>query len=75
MSIDMANLQSIHKFVDAFKGRYNHLDVLVNNAGYFSHQFSFTNHGFEKHIGVNYLGSYLLTRLLLDLLIKADHGR
>jgi NAD(P)-dependent dehydrogenase (short-subunit alcohol dehydrogenase family) len=49
------------------KNRYGKLHVLVNNAGLFSFSGK-TNGGFETTFAVDYLGPFLLTNLLLDLL-------
>ena len=44
---------------DADEGR---LDLLVNNAGVYTTQRSFTEDGFEIHFGVNHLGRLLRSR-------------
>ena len=75
MQVDLSDLGSIRSFVGEFKSRYDHLDVLVNNAGIFSRLTTTTKDGFENHIGTNYLGTYLLTLLLLDSLLKAENAR
>ena len=75
MRIDLGDLDSIRSFVKEFKTRYDHLDVLVNNAGIFSLQRSTTKDGFESHIGTNYLGPFLLTLLLVEPLSRAENGR
>ncbi|KAM3862384.1 polyprenol dehydrogenase [Diretmus argenteus] len=66
--LDLASLQSVRQFVESFKGRDLHLNVLVNNAGVMLVPEGRTKDGFEQHLGVNYLGHFLLTWLLLDTL-------
>ncbi|XP_010878436.1 dehydrogenase/reductase SDR family member on chromosome X isoform X2 [Esox lucius] len=66
--LDLASLQSVRQFVQSFKRRGLPLDILVNNAGVMLVRESCTKDGFEHHFGVNYLGHFLLTLLLLDTL-------
>lgn len=57
--------------------QYPKLTLLVNNAGvYFdSDERQVTKDGFEVHMGVNHLGHFLLTNLLLDNLKAAAPSR
>ncbi|XP_029980397.1 dehydrogenase/reductase SDR family member on chromosome X isoform X2 [Sphaeramia orbicularis] len=66
--LDLASLQSVRQFVQSFKERDLPLNILVNNAGVMLVPESRTEDGFEQHFGVNYLGHFLLTWLLLDTL-------
>ncbi|XP_032423683.1 dehydrogenase/reductase SDR family member on chromosome X-like isoform X1 [Xiphophorus hellerii] len=71
--LDLASLQSIQQFADSFKKRNLPLNILVNNAGVMLVPEGRTEDGFEQHFGVNYLGHFLLTWLLLDAL--KDSGK
>ncbi|XP_039101217.1 dehydrogenase/reductase SDR family member on chromosome X [Hyaena hyaena] len=63
---DLASMRSIRQFVQNFKKKKIPLHVLVNNAGVMMVPQRKTKDGFEEHFGVNYLGHFLLTNLLLD---------
>ncbi|XP_078601244.1 polyprenol dehydrogenase-like [Branchiostoma floridae x Branchiostoma japonicum] len=76
MRLNLASMKSIHKFVEKFKSRQLPLHLLINNAGVMLTPYSLTEDGFETHFGVNHLGHFLLTNLLLDTLRssgKPDH--
>ncbi|XP_042282558.1 dehydrogenase/reductase SDR family member on chromosome X-like [Thunnus maccoyii] len=66
--LDLASLQSVRQFVQSFKKRDLPLNILINNAGVMLVPEGRTEDGFEQHFGVNYLGHFLLTWLLLDTL-------
>ncbi|XP_059695348.1 dehydrogenase/reductase SDR family member on chromosome X isoform X2 [Haemorhous mexicanus] len=65
---DLASMKSIRQFVQQFRARNCPLHVLVNNAGVMLVPERKTEDGFEEHFGLNYLGHFLLTNLLLDTL-------
>lgn len=68
LQLDLASVASIFTFVEEVKQRFAHVDLLLNNAGTLLHQSDQTVDGIERTVGVNYLGHYLLTRLLLPLI-------
>ena len=71
MPLDLASFPSIRALADDFLKRYDSLHVLVNNAGLILTERTETEQGFETTFGVNHLGHFLLTQLLLDR-IKAS---
>lgn len=75
MKCDLGSLETIRRFADEFNTRYDHLDVLLNNAGVVSLKRQETKDGFEMGLGVNHLGHFLLTHLLLDRLKEAEAAR
>ncbi|WNR44452.1 SDR family oxidoreductase [Paenibacillus roseipurpureus] len=75
MLCDLASLASIRAFAAAFLSKHPVLDVLVNNAGVVNLTRKTTADGFEAMMGVNHLGHFLLTQLLLDAIVRAPQGR
>lgn len=75
MICDLGSLDSIREFVTTFKAKYKKLDVLINNAGVVTISRETTKNGFEKMFGVNHLGHFLLTNLLLDEIKASEQGR
>ena len=67
LPLDLSSLTSVRACAAAFLARGEPLHVLVNNAG-LGGQRGLTVDGFELHFGVNHLGHYALTLLLLDRL-------
>lgn len=75
LELDLASLKSIRKFSENFHKLESKLDILINNAGVLTPKKQFTEDGFELHMGVNYLGHFLLTNLLLDMLKASAPSR
>jgi NAD(P)-dependent dehydrogenase (short-subunit alcohol dehydrogenase family) len=75
MQLDLGDLDSDRNFVTAFLAEYKKLDVLMNNAGIMMTPYFNTINGFEGQFGVNHLGHFALTGLLLDVLLKTPGSR
>lgn len=66
MICDLGDFSSIRSFAHNVKERYPQVDILVNNAGFISLDRQETKEGIERQFGINHLGHFLLTTLLLD---------
>lgn len=75
LQLDLASFESIHNFSRNFHQLETKLDILINNAGTVANKKSLTKDGFEMDFGVNHLGHFLLTNLLLDLVKSAIPSR
>ena len=73
---DLLSLADIKRMSEEFKTKYDHLDVLINNAGaFFGKVRETTKEGFEKTITLNLFAPFLLTQLLLPTLEKSSSAR
>ncbi|XP_028822054.1 retinol dehydrogenase 12 isoform X2 [Denticeps clupeoides] len=73
--LDLADTKSICQFAEQVYNKEKYLHILVNNAGVALCPYSTTADGFETQFGVNYLGHFFLTFLLLDLLKHSAPSR
>ncbi|XP_052457960.1 retinol dehydrogenase 11-like [Carassius gibelio] len=73
--LDLASLQSVRALAKDVEQTEERLDILINNAGIMMCPQWKTEDGFEMQFGVNHLGHFLLTNLLLDLLKKSAPSR
>jgi NAD(P)-dependent dehydrogenase (short-subunit alcohol dehydrogenase family) len=72
---DLADLESVRRAGFELVDRYDAIDVLINNAGVNDTEPSLTVDGFDHMMASNYLGPFLLTRLVLDRLEAAAPSR
>ncbi|KAK9409815.1 retinol dehydrogenase 12-like [Crotalus adamanteus] len=73
--LDLADTKSIREFASNFLKEEKELHILVNNAGVMMCPYSKTADGFEMHFGVNHLGHFLLTFLLIERLKQSAPAR
>ncbi|HSJ43747.1 MAG TPA: oxidoreductase [Euzebyales bacterium] len=74
LRLDLADLASIREAAERWSDGHDRLDVLVNNAGVMAPPLRRTVDGFELQFGVNHLGHFALTGLLLDA-FRGDASR
>src|SRR5688572_10827258 len=72
---DLADLESVRRAGYELVDRYDAIDVLIDNAGVNDTQSSRTSEGFDHMMASNYLGPFLLTRLVLDRVKTAAPSR
>jgi retinol dehydrogenase-12 len=75
LRLDLSMQHAVRSAVREFESRYDHLDVLINNAAVFQRQRTLTADGYETMFATNHLGPFLLTNLLLSPLEAAAAAR
>jgi NAD(P)-dependent dehydrogenase (short-subunit alcohol dehydrogenase family) len=75
LELDLADLSSVRKAAESYRGRQSQLDVLLNNAGIMAIPRRQTADGFEMQLGTNHLGHFAFTALLSDLLLATKGSR
>lgn len=70
MQLDLASLDSIKAFVGKIREKGYVIEALINNAGVMNKEYRTTQEGYEMTIGVNFIGTYLLTELLIPSIIN-----
>jgi len=76
LEMDLGSLESIRKFVDSFFKLDLPLNGLILNAASLAPlEYQKTLDGFELQMGVNYIGHFYLTKLLLEKLEKSAPSR
>lgn len=75
LELDNASLASVKAFADAFLGKHDRLDLLLNNAGVMAIPRTETAEGFEMQLGTNHLAHFALTGHLLDRLTSTPGAR
>ncbi|MCX4761989.1 oxidoreductase [Streptomyces sp. NBC_01275] len=71
--LDLGDLASVREFAAGLP--YERVDLLVNNAGVMAMPYGTTVDGFETQFGVNHLGHFALTGLLLPALLATPGAR
>ena len=78
LKLDISSFKSIEDFCSDFKGKYNKLDILIHNAGFFNHgekNYQLSPENIELSFATNAFGPFLMTQLLIDMLKESEDGR
>jgi NAD(P)-dependent dehydrogenase (short-subunit alcohol dehydrogenase family) len=75
LALDLADLASVRRCATEFQRGHARLDILVNNAGVMAIPYRETADGLEMQWGVNHLGHFGLTGLLMGPLLNAPGAR
>lgn len=75
LRLDLASQRSIRAAAAVVGNKFSQLDLLINNAGIMAMPETLTEDGYESQFGVNHLGHWSLTALLMDNLKAADAAR
>jgi len=73
--LDLGDLEQVQAFATEIHERFDHLDLLINNAGVMIPPQGKTTQGHELQFGINHLGHFALTGHLLDLLVATPGAR
>ncbi|XP_054026100.1 WW domain-containing oxidoreductase isoform X2 [Dryobates pubescens] len=75
MTLDLASLQSVQHFAEAFKSKNVPLHILICNAAVFGVPWCLTEDDLESTFQVNHLGHFYLVQLLEDVLRQSSPAR
>ncbi len=73
--LDLASLASVREAAERILAVHPRIDILVNNAGVMGIPERRTEDGFEMQFGVNHLGHFALTALLIPSLLRSPDAR
>ncbi len=74
LPLDLGDFKSIHQCAETFLAKGLPLHLLINNAGIAGAR-GLTHEGFELAFGINHLGHFLLTQLLLERIKSSAPAR
>lgn len=74
--LDLTDLNSVKNFSEEFNRNYEKCDILINNAGIMMlPEREVSKQGYELQLATNHIGHFLLTKLLLPKINKAENAR
>ena len=75
VGLDLGSQASVREAAERILADHDTIDLLINNAGVMGVPERRTADGYELQLGVNHLGHWSLTALLLPALLRADAAR
>ncbi|KAF0392042.1 NADP-binding protein [Gigaspora margarita] len=75
MHLNLKSLKSVKECAENFLARNLPLHILINNAGITTETFSLTEDGIQEEFGVNHVGPFLFTKLLLPKIKASQPAR
>ncbi|XP_069699640.1 retinol dehydrogenase 12-like isoform X1 [Periplaneta americana] len=75
VSLNLGSLASVRQCAEEILNKVDNIHILVNNAGVMACPQGKTEDGFETQLGVNHLGHFLFTCLLLPRIIRSAPAR
>lgn len=72
---DLSRQESVRQAAAEMNSTYDHIDVLINNAGIILNKRQLNEAGYEMMFATNHLGPFLLTNLLLPLITRSEAPR
>ncbi len=73
--VDISSMREVRSAVERIKADFNHIDVIINNAGARFDNYLKNDEGIELTFATNHLGHFLLTLSLIEMLKKSAQGR
>lgn len=73
--VDISSMKEVRNVSERIKADFDHIDVLINNAGARFDKYFITDEGIELTFATNHLGHFLLTLSLIEMLKKSPQGR
>jgi NAD(P)-dependent dehydrogenase (short-subunit alcohol dehydrogenase family) len=72
LQLDLGSQAQIRKAAKEVLTYEEHIDILVNNAGVMAPPFGRTQDGVETQFGINHVGHFLFTNLIMDKLVAPE---
>ena len=73
--VDISSMKEVRNVSEKIKKDFDHIDVLINNAGARFDKYLKNDEGIELTFATNHLGHFLLTLALIEMLKKSTQGR